>query len=75
MLNPNIALPLVYNTHSPPTPPSTFSNPFAPLFLSFTPSSCVFPLFSLGGLLGAAVRCSVEQNGVEVEVGKERRIL
>lgn len=43
------------------------------LFLSFTPSSCVFPLlFSPGGLLGAAVRCSVEQSWVEVEVGKER---
>lgn len=33
---------------------------------------CVFPPFSPGGLLGAAVRCSVEQS--RVEVGKVRRI-
>lgn len=71
MQNPNSVLPLVYK----PPPLPTFSNPFAPQFLSFTPPSYVFPLFSPGGLLGAVVRCSVEQSGVEVGVRKERRIL
>lgn len=70
--NPNVARPLVYNADTSNSASYFFSNPFAPLFPSVTPS-CVFSSLLSWGITGCsgALQCGAEQGGGSGGEGEE----